>query len=99
MSRPASRAASRPPSRAASVASSCRVPRVASNGNTAPHVSQLGHAATHVSGDLAVTLADCEQLIRQGVVGLPGAVTRTGHPVITFPNSSRWDEKPLWFND
>ena len=92
MSRPASRAASRPPSRAASVASSCRVPRVASNGNTAPHVSQLGHAATHVSGDLAVTLADCEQLIRQGVVGLPGAVTRTGHPVISFPNSCRWDE-------
>ena len=46
----------------------------------------------HVSHDLNVNLKDCETLIRHGVVGLPGGVTKTGCPVILFPNTYKFNE-------
>ena len=81
MSRPHSRANSRPPSRATSVSSSTRVPR-------GSHVTQH----QQFSQDLNVNLQDCESLIRLGVVGLPGGVTKTGCPIILFPNTYRFND-------
>ena len=84
MSRPASRANSRPPSRpasrAASVSSSVRTRE------SQPRDTRGGQA------DLSVTLRDCDHLIRQGIVGLPGGVTKTGCPLIIFPNTFRFHE-------
>ena len=40
--------------------------------------------------ELQVTLRDCEGLLRRGVVGLPGAVTRSGRPLLTFPDNYRY---------
>ena len=41
---------------------------------------------------LRVTLDDCEKLIRNKVVSTPGGVTRSGHPLISFPDNHRWCE-------
>ena len=41
---------------------------------------------------LRVTLDDCEKLIRNKVVCTPGGVTRSGHPLISFPDNHRWCE-------
>ena len=92
MSRPPSRANSRPPSRATSVSSSARV-SARGNGNMG-RVSQQSHVSGQpsVSHDLSVTLHDCEGLIRLGVLGLPGGVTKTGCPLIFFPNTYRFNE-------
>ena len=58
------------------------------------HVSQQSHVSGQpsVSHDLNVTLHDCEGLIRLGVLGLPGGVTKTGCPLIFFPNTYRFNE-------
>ena len=39
-----------------------------------------------------MTLRDCEHLIRHGVVGLPGGVTKTGCPLVIFPNTYKFLE-------
>ena len=41
---------------------------------------------------MRVTLDDCEKLIRNKVVSTPGGVTRSGHPLISFPDNHRWCE-------
>lgn len=33
-----------------------------------------------------VYLRDCQHLIREGVVGLPGGFTKSGHPLLVFPD-------------
>jgi len=80
MSRPASRAASRPASRAGSQ----------------PCTSRTAHSGPGVHGsgyqDLQVNLKDCENLIRHRIVGLPGGFTKSGHPLILFPNNYRFNE-------
>ena len=57
-------------------------------------MSQQSHVSGQpsVSHDLNVTLKDCESLIRLGVLGLPGGVTKTGCPLIFFPNTYRFNE-------
>ena len=86
MSRPHSRANSRPPSRATSVSSSTRVPR----GSHTSHVAQTQPPGVY--HDLVVNLEDCEALIRHGVVGLPGGRTKTGCPIILFPNTYKFND-------
>ena len=39
-----------------------------------------------------MNLRDCEKLIRNKVVGLPGGFTKSGHPLIIFPDNYRWFE-------
>merc|ERR1719206_398866 len=43
-------------------------------------------------GGLQVNLDDCEHLIRSRVVGLPGCFTKSGHPLLIFPDNYRFHE-------
>ena len=60
-----------------------------------------------LSQELQVNLKDCENLIRHRIVGLPGMLclkkktcyfhisggfTKSGHPLIMFPNNYRFNE-------
>ena len=49
-------------------------------------------SSTETTEELQVNLRDCEKLIRNKVVGLPGGFTKSGHPLIVFPDSYRWFE-------
>ena len=42
--------------------------------------------------ELSVNIKDCEALIRHGVVGLPGGLTKSGSPIILFPNTYKFNE-------
>ena len=77
MSRPSSRATSRPPSRPPSRPGS-RGASISSRRTPGP--------------DLSVTIKDCESLIRHGVVGLPGGLTKSANPIILFPNTYKFNE-------
>jgi len=44
------------------------------------------------SGGLQVNLKDCENLIRNRIVGLPGGFTKSGHPLLMFPDNYRFHE-------
>ena len=42
--------------------------------------------------ELSVNIKDCEALIRHGVVGLPGGLTKSGSPIILFPNTYKFNQ-------
>ena len=46
----------------------------------------------HQPAELSVNIKDCEALIRHGVVGLPGGQTKSGSPIILFPNTYKFNE-------
>jgi len=48
-------------------------------------------AAAGVQG-LQVHLRDCEDLIRDRIIGLPGGFTKSGHPLLMFPDNYRFNE-------
>ena len=61
--------------------------------------SRLGSRAASLSSsrrqqaaELSVNIKDCEALIRHGVVGLPGGQTKSGNPIILFPNTYKFNE-------
>ena len=54
--------------------------------------SRPGSRSRHQASDLSVNIKDCEALIRHGVVGLPGGLTKSGNPIILFPNTYKFNE-------
>ena len=73
---------SRPGSRAASRPPSRPGSRAAS----------LSSSRRQQSAELSVNIKDCEALIRHGVVGLPGGLTKSDSPIILFPNTYKFNE-------
>ena len=73
---------SRPGSRAASRPPSRSGSRAAS----------LSSNRRQQAAELSVNIKDCEALIRHGVVGLPGGLTKSGSPIILFPNTYKFNE-------
>ena len=56
------------------------------------NIMSVNSSSTETFEELKVNLRDCEKLIRNKVVGLPGGFTKSGHPLIVFPDNYKWFE-------
>ena len=54
--------------------------------------SRPGSRGRQPAADLNVNIKDCESLIRHGVVGLPGGLSKSANPIILFPNTYKFNE-------
>jgi len=60
--------------------------------STSSRPASRSSSSVGVESGIQINLRDCEDLIRERVVGLPGGFTKSGHPLLVFPDTYRFNE-------
>ena len=60
------------------------------NSNTRTMERSSSRSSNNQEQHIQVHLQDCENLLRDEWVGLPGGFTKTGHPLMIFPDKNKF---------